>query len=103
MTPKTLVVGQEGSISKSGFSGQESGRVIIFGGYAEEKFGRAETVLIALSNMIDDQIAKNDSVLFAVSVFQEDTRSVTEDEQKADASVSADAPSRTEAVVIRNS
>jgi len=42
--PKVLVLGQAGA-SKGGFSGQESGTLIIFGGYAEEKFSRDETVV----------------------------------------------------------
>ena len=102
MAPKTLVLGQEGSASKVGFLGQESGTLIIFGGYADEKFTRNETVLIAFSNTIDEQFSRSDSVLFATSIFQEDTRNLTEDEKTAETSMPTDTPSRAEAVVIRN-
>jgi hypothetical protein len=100
--PKTLVSGQEGA-SKSGFTGQESGTLIIFGGYAEEKFLRDETVAIAFTNTIDDQFAEVDSVSLGYPIFLEDTRQVIEDEKTAETSVPADAASRAEAVIIRNS
>lgn len=102
MAPKTLVTGQEGTPSKPGFSGKESADIIIFGGYADDRFTRAETVLIAFSNAIDDQFSRNDSVVFAFPIFQEDTRSMIEDEKIAATSMPADAPSRAEAVVITN-
>ena len=102
MAPKTLVLGQEGTPSKLGFLGQESATLIIFGGYADEKFTRNESVLIAFSNTIDDQFGRNDSILSAASIFQEDTRNLTEDEKIAETSMPADTASRSEAVVIRN-
>ena len=102
MAPKTLVLGQEGVPSKLGFLGQESATLIIFGGYADEKFTRDETVLIAFSNTINEQFGRNDSILFAASIFQEDTRNLTEDEKTAETSMPADTASRSEAVVIRN-
>ena len=102
MTPKTLVLGQEGTPSKRGFLGQESATLIIFGGYADEKFTRDETVVIAFCNTIDEQFGRNDSVLFANSIFQEDTRILTEDEKQAETSMPADNPPRAEAVIIRN-
>ena len=102
MAPKSLILGQEGTPSKSGFLGQESGTIIIFGGYADERFSRNETVLIAFSNTIDEQFGRSDSVLFAFPIFQEDTRTVIEDEKTAETSMPADSPSKVEAVVIRN-
>ena len=98
---KILVLGQEGA-SKGGFSGQESGTLIIFGGYAEEKFSRDETVVIAFANAIDDQFTKADTVSFGFPIFQEDTRQMIEDEKIAETSMPADNPPRAEAVIIRN-
>lgn len=103
MVPKILVLGQEGTAGKKGFAGQESATLIIFGGYADEKFSRNETVLIAFSNTYDDQFGRGDSLLFAVPLFLEDTKTMIEDEKTADTSMPADTPSRAEAVVIRNS
>ena len=102
MAPKTLVIGQEGTPAKPGFSGKESADIIIFGGYADDRFTRAESVLIAFSNAIDDQFNRNDSVVLAFPVFQEETRLMVEDEKIGATSMPADAPSRTEAVVITN-
>jgi hypothetical protein len=99
--PKILVLGQEGAC-KCGFSGQESGTLIIFGGYAEEKFSRDETVVIAFANTIDDQFLRVDSVLLGFPIFQEDTRQMIEDEKTAETSMPADNPPRAEAVIIRN-